>query len=381
MDHEQRRSDEHPSENATWMRKKREMFLTLLPTEEAKKVVKRALEVGDTECLQTLFHDLVEAGAAASIVALLLKDDCIDPANDKNRALRVSCERGDEALVTLLLQDPRVDPTAKDQQALFNACRDGHAGVVSLLLADPRVDPVMSRPCAMVVAAEEGHDEVIRLLMRDGRCVAASREALHGACRDGHRKAVEALLEDERVPACTMAYDCFRASIADDDQKPGLLEMLAKKRPLEWANVDKRALLRATIHWAHLDDVKFLVEQGADPDSDLLFEAVENERPDTVAYLLSLPSVDPVACAARLSKWYRVSHNENVERIKWMLLAEKRLDVDKEAIKRAVDEERVAEVKAGVKLLKRRRALAEELNEVQKKRKLDVCCNFPANFS
>lgn len=74
-------------------------------------------------------------------VRLLLLDDRVDPATNKNQPLHWAALSGHTEIVEVLLADPRVNPADNDNDAIRRAARNGRLPVVQLLLANPRVNP------------------------------------------------------------------------------------------------------------------------------------------------------------------------------------------------------------------------------------------------
>ena len=108
-------------------------------------------------------------------VSSLLKDPRIDPAVDKNLAIRYSSQNGHTEIVRLLLQHPRVNPSADDNLAIQIASDNGHTEVVRLLLQDPRVDPSALNNYAIGIASLNGHTEIVKLLLQHPRVKATYR--------------------------------------------------------------------------------------------------------------------------------------------------------------------------------------------------------------
>jgi hypothetical protein len=344
-------------------RKKKKMFLVELPEEKAEKlIIDIASDCSEAAC-QQLFWQLIKANAGEKLVKPLVT--FVDTACDNNRALRQCCKLGNVGVCRLLLGDERVDPGANENEALGEACSAGHGEIVDMLLGKKEVDPTVQNHFLLVVAAFKGYLDIVKLLMKDGRCDPSVREALHQACTNNHFSTVEALLEDERVQPVTPLYNCFQQSVANDEQKPGLLALLAGKRPEAWENQDKRQLLKETIHFAHLDDVKFMLEfiQGDDL-QDFLVLAIHNTRPSTVAHLLQL--VNPALCAEKIVGWEGLAAepcDENAVAVARLLMEDKRLAITKDQVKEEIDDGDLDKAHHSLKRLKRRRALEEDLSQ------------------
>lgn len=71
---------------------------------------------------------------------LLDEGSRIDPSDDNNYAIRMSCRDRHYEVVNLLLKDARIDPSAEDNYCIRTACSHGHLEIVDILSDDRRVD-------------------------------------------------------------------------------------------------------------------------------------------------------------------------------------------------------------------------------------------------
>jgi hypothetical protein len=188
----------------------------------------------------------------------------------------------------------------------------------------------------------------------------------------GSVELVALLLQDRRVTGQYVGKDWFKQAIKHHCSQPGIVEKLATAWPLNWEQTNKQRLLSKIIHFAHLENVKFIME-AMDPledQSERLVEAAREERSDILAYLLTLPNVNPASRALELSECFRYAEGDDeVDRIKQILCQEPRLEVDPLAIKRAVEAGDLKKASRDAKILKRRLSFLEECS--QKKLKID----------
>ena len=84
--------------------------------------------------LQTYFESKSISGDShAEVVKLLLTDPRVNPADDKNYAIRCASQNGHVEVVRILLADPRVNPVDCDNYAIKYASYDGRVEVVKEL--------------------------------------------------------------------------------------------------------------------------------------------------------------------------------------------------------------------------------------------------------
>jgi ankyrin repeat protein len=137
----------------------------------------------------------------ADVVKVLLRDKRVDPSTDNNKPIKEASYEGRIAVVKLLLKDKRVDPSAGSNTASRAASGRGHAAVVELLMQDKRVDPSDENNSAIRLASNEGKVNVIKLLLRDKRVDPSddNNNAIRVASYHKHIDAVKVLLQDKRV--------------------------------------------------------------------------------------------------------------------------------------------------------------------------------------
>lgn len=124
--------------------------------EQANRLFRNFLVVSKTEAARWLLHNYplkpyldngllfikaCEYGFTEAVKLWLQDRRRINPAANKQEALRLASKNGHIEIVKLLLADRRVKPQAKESEALRKASRHGYIKIVKLLLADPRVQP------------------------------------------------------------------------------------------------------------------------------------------------------------------------------------------------------------------------------------------------
>jgi len=290
------------------------MALKWLLRDHGTEMVRRALEEGKSDELQTLFQQLVKLNADKELVRMMLTSGKIDAAFDNNLALRTCCSDPENDLLDVLLEQKGVNPL---------------------------------RVGALSLACEHGNPKAVQLLLRDDR-----------------------YSEQQYIGVTTI----FEDAVANDRQIPGALVALVEKMPLAWATIDKRAFLHNVMPYAHVDDIKFLVETQAIDVNDAIFHACEEERPATLAYLLSLPNFVPDdRCKSQVREWEAsIGDDDAIDEIRRILNADARFAIDNATIKQAVDEDDLDGAKNMIKILKRRRdRLDAKEPPVEKRRKID----------
>jgi hypothetical protein len=139
------------------------------------------------------------------IFHLLIENDAVDKAFDKNVCIGAAAKYGNLYAVQALLQFDDVDPSDYRNYALCMASKYGHLHVVERLLKDRRVVPSDDDNRSIRLACKAGHIDVVRLLM-DSRLVDPScnsnvcmQYAVDHAVKTGNSDMVITLLEDGRV--------------------------------------------------------------------------------------------------------------------------------------------------------------------------------------
>jgi ankyrin repeat protein len=110
---------------------------------------------------------LAAAKGDLDTVKRLAADPDVHPDGNFGEALRWACSNGHVHVVEFLLADPRI--YAASPNNLTGAVCYGHKDVVALLLKDSRIDPANKAKQYIRIAVEEGHDDVLRCLLRDPR--------------------------------------------------------------------------------------------------------------------------------------------------------------------------------------------------------------------
>lgn len=91
----------------------------------------------------------------------------VDPAYDRNHAIRMACKNGHIDMAQLLLSDGRVDPSANNNISIRDAVIRGHFEVVHLLMRDKRTDPSADKQCVLKSVLEYINVDTLRLLLAD----------------------------------------------------------------------------------------------------------------------------------------------------------------------------------------------------------------------
>jgi len=87
-----------------------------------------------------------------------------------SRDLRLAAEKGHLDVIERLLRDPRVDPADDRNSAIRWAARNGHLDVVERLLRYPTVDPTARDNAAIKWATSNGHLELFNILWHFDSC-------------------------------------------------------------------------------------------------------------------------------------------------------------------------------------------------------------------
>ncbi|KAH8692155.1 ankyrin repeat-containing domain protein [Talaromyces proteolyticus] len=145
--------------------------------------------------------------------------------------------------------------------ALIAAARAGYKDMVKLLLEnDADVDCItvlpIGRLTALSSAAAHGHKEVVQLLLDHGTSSSNYENALSAAVKYDHKDVVLLLLtEYSRYGEGTNPM--WRAA---EDGNLSMIELLLSR------GFDGRKALVEVIRFHHINVVKFLLEEGTDPD-------------------------------------------------------------------------------------------------------------------
>lgn len=162
----------------------------------------------------------------------IVKQVLLNFSMDENRdeLFLYCCSNNHPFLVEILLQNSQININTKDNQAIRWACRDGHLKVVQLLLNDKsnRIDPGTKRDWAIRYAVEYDHIEIVKLLLQDKRVNpgAKSNEALRTATEKGLEMIFELLLIHPQVDPSIRNNCCIR--IASRNGHLGMVKSLLK---------------------------------------------------------------------------------------------------------------------------------------------------------
>jgi ankyrin repeat protein len=132
----------------------------------------------------------------ASVVAMLIADDRVNPAIWGNSPIRSAVRNRSSAIVSMLLRDDRVDPTADGQFCLRYASGNGFEEIVKMLIEDGRVDPADMNYVALQLAAISGQDNVVSLLLQYLTDIPEEvlNAAFWSAAKNGRLRVIEVLL-------------------------------------------------------------------------------------------------------------------------------------------------------------------------------------------
>lgn len=149
------------------------------------------------------------------LVRFLLTDAQVNPANDRQSALRQACAMGHARVISILLSDVRVDPSIESSFVVHKACVANALEAVRVLLADSRADPSAFANSALVSSAYLGLASIVDELLRDPRVNPAARddEAIRFASFNGHTETVRALLQDGRVNPAALNFEAVSGAI------------------------------------------------------------------------------------------------------------------------------------------------------------------------
>jgi hypothetical protein len=133
------------------------------------------------------------------VVALLLKDDRVDPTANRQEAL-IAASRCSLDCIKVFLEDGRVDLSADDSAVLLRSAQSGGT-TLDFLLQQDGVDPSADDSKALRIAAKSGQSNAVYNLLVDGRADPSARDCEAVRCAGGRNKAiiVDLLLRDPRV--------------------------------------------------------------------------------------------------------------------------------------------------------------------------------------
>lgn len=146
------------------------------------------------------YHD--DEPRAFKIVKLLLADESVNPAAQKNKPLNTACESGFLQIAELLLLDKRVNPTGNGD-AIIRACERNYVNVVQAILAKKGVDVSASNYKVIKTALRSGNKTAeicLLLLNREEVDLSANdNEFFRLACKYKCQKVIEFLLENPKT--------------------------------------------------------------------------------------------------------------------------------------------------------------------------------------
>ena len=102
-------------------------------------------------------------------VRMLIKNKNVNPTLNKNYALLISSQNGNNYIVELLLNDCRVNSTKTNNISLQLAAQNGHLNVIKLLLRDNIINPAKYENWAIFNAYKNKHFDVINYFLKDER--------------------------------------------------------------------------------------------------------------------------------------------------------------------------------------------------------------------
>lgn len=132
---------------------------------------------------------------------LLLEDGRLDPAGDKNLALKYAAQNGDYEKVVLYLADGRVDPFVNRSELFRMACRYGCLRVAQLLYEKTNVNTAVENNYALRFASSYASVEMVKWLLTLDRVnpLAGSPNSLDRAANWNREEILDLLLRDRRV--------------------------------------------------------------------------------------------------------------------------------------------------------------------------------------
>ena len=202
----------------------------------------------------------------------LLSDNRIQPAANKNHAIRKAGKHGHVRVVELLLSDPRVDPADGNDYAIQWAAHNGHFKVVELLLADIRVDPAASGNCPIRWAAHNGHVKVVELLLANSRVNPAAAGSYTVRHFSGRRVVCEHNM-DPPDPTYPTRGNNFAICWASRNGHFNIVALLLADRRVNPA-ADNNFAIRYAAQEGHLAVVELLLKDSrVDPAADGTFAA------------------------------------------------------------------------------------------------------------
>ncbi|KAJ3132833.1 hypothetical protein HK100_004928 [Physocladia obscura] len=232
------------------------------------------------------------------LVAILLADPSVDPASERNYAIKWAAREGHANAVRLLLADDRVNPSADLNYAIKWASREGHTEVVEILLADERVNPAGDFNYAVKWASRQGRSEIVQLLLAVSHVNPGAGEnfAIKWASRQGHAEVVKLLLADRRVnPA---ADDNFAIKWASRGGQLEVVKFLMADHRVNPAAEDNFAVRWASRQGCENTVRLLLTDSRVNPSADFDYaikRAAMYNHVEVVKLLLSDKRVDPAA--------------------------------------------------------------------------------------
>lgn len=176
---------------------KNSKFTKINPAANKNSALRWAIQNGHIEC-----------------VSLLITDDRINPAANMNKIVQFACYKGRNKILKLLLADPRTDPAAFDNIGIKWSCENGYYNVAKTLLQyvpvsgeRKYVDPTAESNYAIRFAACGGYHKIVKLLLnyippvKGMKYVDPSDKndlALKWAQRNDHQKIVDILISHPR---------------------------------------------------------------------------------------------------------------------------------------------------------------------------------------
>ncbi len=98
-------------------------------------------------------------------IKFLINDTDVDPAENKNYAIRKASEYGFLDIVKILLKNKNIDPSVDNNLAIRKASMFGFLDIVKILANDKRVDPSDQNNNAIKEAITFGREDVVHFLL------------------------------------------------------------------------------------------------------------------------------------------------------------------------------------------------------------------------
>lgn len=222
------------------------------------------------------------------IVEYLIKNTDLNPAANKNSALRIACCNGNLELVKLLLTDKRV--TKCGHIDLRQAVKNRHYNVVSFLINENLVNPTIDSNISLILAAESGCTDSLNLLLNDKRVNPTYHQINHAfslACSNGFLIPMEILLKIKEInPNYRNNYALLNSSAKNFADS---LEKLLSFSSVNPSFNNNEALILAAENGS-TDTLKLLLNDSRltlDINNKALTLAAENNHSDVFKLLLS----------------------------------------------------------------------------------------------